>query len=182
ADVIGRVSNASLRPSLTQGRTRFVYDPSTSRYPSAAVPALSKHWRVEADLTVSSNTTSGMVAQRGDWFGGWGLLLEQGQPVFINRASDQERDVAKVVAAQPLQPGRHKLVVDVSRPGAAPPGVIVLSVDDREVARSSVERLGRPFGGLFVGRSGDVPLVDGLEIPATFGGELESVTLDTDPH
>jgi hypothetical protein len=71
--------------------------------------------------------------------------------------------------------------VDVSRGGAAPAGVVVLSVDGHEVTRVSVERLGWPTGDLFVGRSGYVPLVDGLEIPSTFGGELESVTLDLAP-
>jgi arylsulfatase len=182
ADVMGRVNNAALRPSMTQGRTRFVYDPSTLRYPTAAVPTLSKHWRVEVGVTVSNSTTSGMMVQRGDWFGGWGVMLEQGQPLFIYRPSDQERDVTKAVSSQALQPGRHQVMVDVSRPGVAPSGVIVLSVDGHDVARASIERLGRASGNLFVGRSGDVPLVDGLEIPSTFGGELESVTLDSDPH
>jgi arylsulfatase len=122
-----------------------------------------------------------MVVQRGDWFGGWGLLLDQGQPLFIYRASDQERDITKAVASQPLAPGPHMLMVDVSRADPASRGVIVLSVDGHEVARASVERLGRASGNLFVGRSADVPLVDGLEIPPMFGGDLVSVTLDTDP-
>jgi len=181
ADVIGRL-DPDLRPSLTQGRSRFVYFPASTRYSAAAIPNLSHNWRLQAEVEIPGGDPSGMVAVRGDWFGGWGLFADHGRPVFVYRASDQQRDIVEAAGAQPLAPGRHTLGVAVRRVAGTTGGDIVLSVDGKEAAKTHVERFGRVIGDLFVGRSGYVPLVDGQRLPLTFGGQVQSVTLDLQPE
>jgi arylsulfatase len=181
ADALGRL-NPELRPSLTAGREQFVYHPSPTRFSNAELPSLGRNWRLFADIRVEKADAMGTVAVRGNWFGGWGLFLDHGVPVFIYRASDQTRDLHQVSGLQPLGAGDHRLTVDVRGNPRAQDGEVVLSMDGMTAGRVSIDRLGRAGGSLYVGRSGTVPLLDGGQFQGDLEGRVMSVEFDVQPR
>src|SRR5229473_7640356 len=90
-----------------------------------------------------------MLVTDGGRFGGYGLFLQKGKPVFVYNMLDLKRDrweggVGGVVGAdllgKSLEAGKHMIVFDFKYdgPGPAKGGTGVLSVDGKEFARKTV--------------------------------------------
>jgi arylsulfatase len=79
-----------------------------------------------------------MLATMGGRFGGYGLYLLKGKPVFLYNFLDLERFRWEGAAA--MAPGNHTIVFDFTYdgPGFGKGGTGVLKVDGKEVARASV--------------------------------------------
>ena len=79
-----------------------------------------------------------MLNTLGGRFGGYGLYLLKGKPVFIYNMLGLER--FRWDAPQALAPGKHTIVFDFKYdgPGMAKSGTGVLSIDGKEVARKSI--------------------------------------------
>ena len=122
------------RPSATSGKTEFVYtgvNPgiATSNSPSI----LGRSYTVTADVTVPQGGGNGMLVTTGGRWGGWGLYILNGIPVF---------DYNMLILAQyrwagkePLAPGKHTLIYDYvyDGPGIAKGGTGTLKVDGQVV-------------------------------------------------
>src|SRR4029077_20140781 len=80
----------------------------------------------------------GMLVTLGGRFGGYGLYLLKGKPVFTYNALDLVR--FKWEAPQALGPGKHTIVFDFTYdgPGFGKGGTGVLKVDGQEVAIKKV--------------------------------------------
>jgi arylsulfatase A-like enzyme len=127
------------RPSATAGRTEFTYSGEVSGLPDGNAPnLLSRSFSITADLEIPSRGAEGMLNTLGGRFGGYGLYLVKGKPVFTYNLLALEK--FRWEGPQALTPGKHTVVFDFKYdgPGMAKGGTGVLSVDGKEVARKTI--------------------------------------------
>jgi hypothetical protein len=127
------------RPSATAGRTEFTYSGELAGLPPSDAPSiLNKSYSITADVEVPQGGAEGMINTLGGRFGGYGLYLLKGKPVFTYNALDLER--FKWEGGEALAPGKHKVVFDFKYdgPGFGKGGTGVLSVDGKEVANKKI--------------------------------------------
>ena len=127
------------RPSATAGRTLFTYSGEMAGMPVSDAPdILNKSYTITADVEVPKGGGEGMLATLGGRFGGYGLYVLKGKPVFTYNFVDLER--FRWESQQALTPGKHTIVFDFTYegPGFGKGGTGVLRVDDKEVANKKV--------------------------------------------
>jgi arylsulfatase A-like enzyme len=127
------------RPSDTAGRNTFTYSGELSGLDPADAPSiLNRSYTITAEVEVPQGGGEGMIATLGGRFGGYGLYLLKGKPVFLYNFLDLER--FRWEGQQALAPGKHAIVFDFTYdgPGFGKSGTGVLKVDDREVANKKV--------------------------------------------
>ena len=126
------------RPSATAGKTDFTYSGVVTGIPNANAPnILAKSFTVTAEVEVPAGGGDGMIVTQGGTWGGFGLYILKGKPVF---------DYNMLILAQyrwegqPLTAGKHTIVFDFTYdgPGIAKGGTGVLKVDGQEVATAKV--------------------------------------------
>ena len=95
---------------------------------------MNKSYTITAEFEVPQGGAEGMIATMGGRFGGYGLYLLKGKPVFTYNMLDLER--FRWEAPQALAPGKHTVVFDFKYdgPGFGKGGTGVFSVDGKEVA------------------------------------------------
>jgi hypothetical protein len=127
------------RPSATAGRTVFTYSGEIPGLPASDAPSLlNKSYTITAEVEVPQGGGEGMLATMGGRFGGYGLYLLKGRPIFTYNFVDLERFRWEGAAA--LTPGKHTIVFDFKYdgPGFGKGGTGVLSVDGNEVASKKI--------------------------------------------
>lgn len=93
--------NPAIRPSLTRGRAVFTYYPGMVRIPGVTAPDVkNKSFRVTAEVEVPEGGATGVLAAQGGRFGGWGLLLLDDTPMFVQAFSNQEDHKYRIAANQ----------------------------------------------------------------------------------
>jgi arylsulfatase len=122
------------RPSTTAGRTVFTYTGVNPGIATANAPSIiGKSYTITADVTVPADGGNGVIATVGGRWGGWGLYILNGKPVF---------DYNMLILAQyqwigqdALTPGKHTIVYDYvyDGPGIAKGGTGTLKVDGKVV-------------------------------------------------
>src|SRR5262249_22126035 len=142
----------AIRPSLTRGRTTFTYFPGMIRIPEGSTPDIkNKSYSITATVEVPEGGGNGVLATQGGRFGGWGILVLDGKPVFVHAYSNQEKHKYRVASDQKLAPGKHTITFDFKYEGgvgkdAGGPGTGTLSVDGKKVAEGKIEKtVGRRF-------------------------------------
>ena len=122
------------RPSSTAGRTEFTYTGEMSGLPVGGVPnTLAKSYSIQAEVEVPEGGVEGMLNTLGGRFGGYGLYVLKGKPVFTYNLLGLER--FRWEGKDALAPGKHTILFDFKYdgPGMAKGGTGVLSVDGKEV-------------------------------------------------
>ena len=122
------------RPSATAGRTEFTYSGEMSGLPDGSVPnTLAKSYSITAEVEFPQGGAEGMLNTLGGRFGGYGLYLLKGKPVFVYNLLAVER--FRWEGTDALTPGKHTIMFDFKYdgPGMAKGGTGVLSVDGKEV-------------------------------------------------
>ncbi len=128
------------RPSATAGRTVFTYTGELTGMPPSDAPSiLNKSYTITAEVTVPEGGGDGMIVTLGGRFGGYGLYLLKGKPVFAYNllAVAHFRWEGK----DALTPGKHTVVFDFKQdegPGLAKGGKGSLSVDGQEVESKAI--------------------------------------------
>jgi arylsulfatase len=123
------------RPSTTAGRTEFTYVGVNPGIATANAPnTIGRSYTVTADVDVPQGGGNGMLATVGGRWGGWGLYIVNGKPIFDYNMLILAQ--YRWVGEEALTPGRHTLVFDYTYdgPGIAKGGSGVLSVDGKVVA------------------------------------------------
>ena len=116
-----RSSNACVapRPSATAGRTLFTYSGEQSGLdPSSAPSILNRSYTITADVEIPEGGGDGMIVTEGGAFGGYGLYLLKGKPVFTYNLLALER--FRWEGQQALAPGKHTIVFDFKSDGPEP--------------------------------------------------------------
>jgi arylsulfatase A-like enzyme len=122
------------RPSATAGKTVFTYSGVISGIDCSVSPNyLAKSYTITAEVDVPEGGGDGMIVTTGGRFGGYGLYILKGKPVFdYNMLS-----LAQYRWASPdvLTAGKHTIVYDYTYdgPGIAKGGMGVLKVDGKVV-------------------------------------------------
>ncbi|WP_457584791.1 arylsulfatase [Ensifer canadensis] len=175
------------RPSATAGRTEFVYSGELSGLPSASAPnPLTRSYTITAEVDVPQGGGEGMLATLGGRFGGYGLYLLKGKPVFTYNLLALER--FRWAGEQALTPGKHSVVFDFTYagPGFGKGGKGVLSVDGAKVAEQSIPHT-IPFlvtidESFDVGIDTRSPVDDkDYQVPFRFTGTIDKLTVKVGP-
>jgi len=122
-------------------------------------------------------------------FGGWGLLVLDGKPVFVHALSNQEKHKYRVAADEKLAPGKHTIMFDFKYDGGGvgKGGTGTLSVDGKKVAEGKIERtIGRRFSldeTFDVGEDTGTPVVEDYadKMPFKFTGKLRKLVIELKP-
>lgn len=175
------------RPSATAGRNTFTYTSEMPGLPESDAPSiLNKSYTITAEVEVPQGGAEGMLVTLGGRFGGYGLYLLRGKPVFLYNLADLER--FRWEGKDALAPGKHTIVFDFKYdgPGFGKGGTGVLKVDDKEVATSKVPHT-IPFimsidETFDVGVDTRTPVDDkDYQVPFHFTGKLGKLTLKLGP-
>jgi len=190
---------AAPRPNLTAGRKVFTYsgNPVTGIPYSAAPSPLNTSYTITADIEVPQGGADGMIVTDGGRFGGYGMYLLKGKPVFTWNLLDLKR--VKWVAPDALTAGRHTIVFDFkydglgfatlafnNMTGLGRPGTGTLMVDGKVIATQTLERtipLTLPWDETFdIGSDTGTPVDDqDYQVPFTFTGKINKLTIALDP-
>jgi arylsulfatase A-like enzyme len=171
------------RPSATAGRTLFTYSGERSGLdPSSAPNILNKSYTITAEVEVPAAGGDGMIVTEGGGFGGFGLYLLKGKPVFLYNLLALER--FRWQGDEVLAPGKHTIVFDFKsvEPGFGKGGTGVLKVDGKEVADQKIPHttpflmtLGETFD---IGSDTRTSVDDGdYQVPFSFTGKVEKVSV-----
>jgi arylsulfatase A-like enzyme len=127
------------RPSMSAGRTVFNYSgvPVTGQPRGTGPDVLDASYTITAEIDVPEGGADGMIVTRGGRFGGYGLYLLKGKPVFLWNLLDLER--VHWEGADALSPGKHTLEYDFKYDGL---GLATL-------AFNNISGLGRSGTGTF---------------------------------
>jgi arylsulfatase A-like enzyme len=184
-DVLQRV--LSPRPSPVAGRSVFTYSGEVSGLPAGCAPnTLSRSYTITAEVEIPKGGAEGMLNTIGGRFGGYGLYLVKGKPVFTYVQLTTER--FRWEGKEALTEGKHTIVFDFKYdgPGAGKGGTGVLSVDGKEVASKKMPHT-VPFMVSF-DESFDVGVdtrtgVDDkdYQVPFRFTGKIDKLTVKLGP-
>jgi arylsulfatase len=183
------------RPSATAGRTVFTYVGENVGIPVGNAPSLlDKDYTITAEITVPKAGAEGMIATMGGRFGGYGLYLQKGKPVFVYNLLNLKRyrfeggAGAKDWLGKSLAPGKHTIVFDFKYdgPGLGKGGTGVLTVDDRVLSKQTMEHT-IPFlmsidETLDIGMDTRTPVDESYKLPFKFTGKINTVTYKLGPE
>jgi arylsulfatase len=175
------------RPSAIAGKTLFTYSGEMAGIPTDSAPnILNKSFTITAEVEVSKGG-HGMIVTEGGRFGGYGLYLLKGKPVFTYNGLDLVR--FRWEGKQALAEGKHTIVFDFKYdgPGIAKGGTGVLKVDDKEVASRKIPRtipfLLPLFETFDVGVDTRTPVEDkDYAVPFRFNGKITKLTVKLGPE
>jgi arylsulfatase A-like enzyme len=176
------------RPSGTAGKNVFTYTRAlTGIDPAFAPNLLNKSYTITAEVEVPQGDAEGVIATLGGRFGGYGLYLLKGKPVFLYNLLDLER--FRWEAPQALTPGKHTIVFEFTYdgPGVGKGGTGVLGVDGIEVVNQPVPHtipflmtLDETFD---IGSDTRTPVDDDdYQVPFKFTGTINKVTYQLGPE
>ncbi len=187
------------RPSMSAGRKVFTYsgEPVTGIPRGTAPSMLNTSYTITADIDVSQDGGDGMIVTDGGRFGGYGMYLLKGKPVFLWNLLDLKR--VHWEGPEVLVPGRHKIVYDFKYDGLGfatlafnnisgigRPGTGTLTVDGKEVATKKLERtvpLTLPWDETFdIASDTGTPVDDqDYKVPFKFTGKIDKLTIAVEP-
>jgi arylsulfatase len=175
------------RPSATAGRTVFTYSGVNPGINSSNAPnILGRSYAMTAEVDVPEGGGDGMIATMGGRWGGWGLYLLKGKPVFhynmliLAQYHWEGPDV--------LTPGKHTIAFDYAYDGPGPGkgGSGALKVDGKVVATekqaNSITFLQVADETFDVGLDTRTGVNDrDYQVPFAFDGKIDKLTVKLGP-
>jgi arylsulfatase A-like enzyme len=186
------------RPNATGARTVFTYSGETvTGIPHGDAPSiLNTSYTITAEVEIPQGGAEGMIHTNGGRFGGYGLYLLKGKPVFTWNLLDLKR--VKWQSPEALTPGKHTIEFDFkydglgfatlafnNMSGLGRTGTGVLKVDGKEVATQTMERtvpLILQWDETFdIGADTGTPVDDqDYQVPFKFTGKIDKLTISLD--
>jgi arylsulfatase A-like enzyme len=177
------------RPSASAGRTVFTYSGENAGIPDGNAPSLlNKDYTITAEITVPQGGAEGMIATLGGRFGGYGLYLLKGKPVFVYNMLNLKRYRWQAgmgkrdMLADALKPGKHTITFDFKYdgPGFGKGGTGVLNVDGKDVAKQtmphSIAFLMAIDETFDIGSDTRTGVDDSYKLPFRFTGKIDKLT------
>jgi arylsulfatase len=178
----------SAKPSATAGRDVFSFSGEVVGIPTSGSPNIlnRSHYSITAEVEIPAGGAEGMIVTEGGRFGGWGLYLLKGKPVYLYNLMFVKR--FRWAGSDALSPGRHTIVFDFKSagPGLGKGGTGVLSVDGKQVATQTIPATTPflfPWDETFdVGVDTRTPVDDrDYQVPFRFTGKLDKLTMKLGP-
>ncbi len=183
------------RPSAVAGKTEFTYQGENANIPVGNAPSiLDKDYTITAEITVPKGSAEGMIATMGGRFGGYGLYLLKGKPVFTYNLVDLERYRweggvgAEDWLGRALAPGKHTIVFDFKYDGPGPGkgGTGVMTVDGKEFAKKTIPHtipiLMSIDESFDIGSDTRTGVDDSYKLPFRFTGTIDKLTFKLGPN
>jgi len=183
------------RPSAVAGRTVFTYSGEISGIPPGNAPSiLDRDYTITADVAIPKGGAEGMIVTLGGRFGGYGLYLLKGKPVFDYNLLDLKHyrweggPLGRGLLADALKPGKHTIVFDFKYDGPGPGkgGEGVLTVDGNEIARKKIPHtipLLMTVDETFdVGSDTYTAVNNDYKLPFHFTGTIDKLTFNLGPE
>jgi arylsulfatase A-like enzyme len=183
------------RPSAVAGRTVFTYTGQVSGIPVGNAPSiLDKDYTITAEVTIPTGGAEGMIVTLGGRFGGYGLYLLKGKPVFDYNLLDlthyrwEGGPLGHGLLASALKPGAHTIMFDFKYDGPGPGkgGTGVLTVDGKELARKTIPHtipLLMSIDETFdVGSDTRTAVNNDYQLPFHFTGTIDKLTFKLGPE
>ena len=187
------------RPSVSGGRNVFTFTgvPITGLPRGTAPSVLDTSYTITAEIEVPEGGADGMIVTDGGRFGGYGLYLLKGKPVFLWNLLDLKR--VRWEGQEALTPGKHTLVYDFKYDGLGlgtlaynnisglgRGGTGTLTVDGKLVATETMEHtvpLTLPWDETFdMGSDTGTPVDDqDYQVPFRFNGKIDKITFSVEP-
>src|SRR5205809_3276083 len=194
-DNSGFVRVLAPKPSATAGKTEFTYTGVNAGIPFGNAPSiLDKDYTITAEITVPKGGAEGLIVTLGGRFGGYGLYLLKGKPVFTYNLLDTERfrwegglGLARDLFGKALAPGKHTLVFDFKYDGPGPGkgGTGVFTVDGKEMAKKTIAHtipllisIDETFD---IGLDTGTGVVNSYQLPFKFTGKTDKLTVKLGP-
>ena len=177
----------SPRPSLAAGRNVFEYKWPVTGIPQGAAPnVLARDFTITAEVDVPKNGAEGMLNTSGGRFGGYGLYLLKGKPVFTYNLCDFAR--FRWEGKDALPPGKHTVAFEFTYdgPGFGKGGTGVLKVDgkaaDTKKIPATIALINQWDESFDVGSDTGSPVNDkDYQVPFRFTGTLQMLTVKIGP-
>jgi arylsulfatase len=187
------------RPNAAAGRRMFTYSGKTVTGipPGDAPNLLNTSYAITADIDVPQGGAEGMIQTTGGRFGGYGLYLLKGKPVFVWNLLDLKR--VRWESPDALSPGKHTIEFDFRYDGLGfatlafndisglgRGGTGTLKVDGKVVATQTMDRtvpLVLQWDETFdIGADTGTPVDDhDYQVPFAFTGKIDKLTIALDP-
>ncbi|MCL5126247.1 MAG: arylsulfatase [Deltaproteobacteria bacterium] len=187
------------RPSLSAGRLMFTYSgkPVTGIPRGTAPSVLNTSYTITAEIDVPQGGAEGMIVTDGGRFGGYGLYLLKGKPVFLWNLLDLRR--VRWERKEALSPGKHILEFDFKYEGLGfgtlafnnvsglgRPGTGTFKVDGKTIATQKLDHtvpLTLQWDETFdIGSDTGTPVDDrDYQVPFKFTGKIDKLTVAIDP-
>ena len=187
------------RPSMSGGRKEYVFKgvPVVGLPRGTGPSTLNSSYAITADIDVPQGGAEGMIVTRGGRFGGYGMYLLKGKPVFTWNLLDLKR--VKWQGDQALTPGKHTLEYDFKYDGLGfatlafnnisglgRGGTGTFKVDGKVVATQTLEHttpLTLPWDETFdIGQDTGTPVDDAdYQVPFKFTGNIDSLKFTEEP-
>jgi arylsulfatase len=186
------------RPNSAAGRRLFTYSGKTvTGIPHGDAPnLLNTSYTITADIDVPQGGAEGMIQTNGGRFGGYGLYLLKGKPVFVWNLLDLKR--VRWESPDALSPGKHTIEFDFKydglgfatlafndMSGLGRGGAGALKVDGKVVATQTMDRT-VPFTLQWdetfdIGADTGTPVDDhDYRVPFAFTGKIDKLTIALD--
>jgi arylsulfatase len=174
--------NVALRPSLTQGKTQFVY-PDHLRVTEGAAPDVKhKNHTITAKVVIPKEGAEGILLTHGGRFGGYGLFVKDGKLTYHHNLVGVSR--YEITSDKPLPTGDVELKAvyktDADQPFAG--ATVSLYANNKKIGEGRVEKsIPNRISideTLDVGFDTGTPLTETYETPFDFTGALKKVTID----
>jgi arylsulfatase A-like enzyme len=184
------------RPSLSAGRTEFVWTKPLTSTPNGDAPSLlNTSYTFTAEVEIPKGGAEGMLITQGGRFAGYGFYILKSKPVFLWNLVDLKRVRWE---GPKLAPGKHVIEFDFqydglgaatlafgSPSGIGQGGTGVLKVDGKAVATQKMEHtiplILQWDEALDIGSDTGTPVDDAdYKTPFAFTGKLDKITLTLD--
>jgi arylsulfatase len=193
------------RPDLAGGRLVYTYTgvPITGIPHGGAPQILNTSYTITADIDIPQGGAEGVIVTEGGRWGGFGLYLLKGKPVFTWNLLGLKRllpsALVKWQGPEALSPGKHSLVYDFKYDGLGFAtlafnnisgigcmGTGTFSVDGKVVATEKMDKtvpLVLPWDETFDIGSDTGTSVDDkdYQVPFAFTGKIDKLTISLEP-
>jgi arylsulfatase A-like enzyme len=177
----------SPRPSPLAGKTVYSYQGMVTGIPDGNSPSiLDRSYKITADVEIPQGGGDGIIVTEGGRFGGYGLYILKGKPVFLYNFLALDR--TRLAGDDVLTPGKHTIVYDFAYdgPGLGKGGKGTLSVDGKTVATQTIPHtiplLSVADESFDVGADTRTGVDDNdYQVPFIFNGTIDNVTFDLGP-
>lgn len=187
------------RPSMSGGRRLFEFSgaPITGIPRGTGPDVLNTSYTIVADITVPPDGAEGVIVTDGGRFGGYGLYLLKGKPVFVWNLLDLER--VRWEGQEALSPGKHRIEFDFvydglgfvtlafnNLSGIGGSGTGTFKVDDKVVATHKLKKtipMMMQWDETFdIGSDTGTPVDDrDYQVPFPFTGTIDKLIFSIEP-
>jgi arylsulfatase len=184
-------ADPAIRPSLTRGRSEFIYYPGMIRIPEGSAPDFkNKSWTAAAEVTIPEGGANGVLGTIGGRYGGWALLMQDGKPQFAYAFSNQPDHKFVVTSDQALAAGNHiiRAKFEYDGGGIGKGATATLLVDEREVGQVKIPHTAAVRFSLDetfdVGEDTGTPVLEDYadKMPFKFTGALKRFAVVLEPQ